>query len=134
MAMNATDQRETGDLMASDKVEGTNVHRSNGESVGERLGGYEMNVSEQELQDAPNFGSREEWDWNDQHVSELNTHHGVRASGKSPRPTNRPVRQSSRFVLLRCLVGTVRKSRRAYNRMRGIEDSEHRSGYTARLR
>jgi sporulation protein YlmC with PRC-barrel domain len=122
MAMNATDQRETVDLIASDKVAGTNVYRSNGESVGEiervmigkrsgtvayavmsfggvlgigedyypipwsrltyneRLGGYEVNISEQELQDAPKFGRREEWDWNDQHVSELNTHYGVRAS------------------------------------------------------
>jgi sporulation protein YlmC with PRC-barrel domain len=122
MAMYATDQRETADLIANDKVEGTNVYRSNGEAVGEiervmigkgsgkvayavmsfggflgmgedyypipwsrlsyneRLGGYEVNIDEKELQDAPKFGRREEWDWNDQHVSELNTYYGVRAS------------------------------------------------------
>jgi sporulation protein YlmC with PRC-barrel domain len=122
MSMNATDQRETVDLIASDKVEGTNVYRSNGETIGEiervmiakrsgevayavmsfggflgigedyypipwsrltyneRLGGYEVNIDEKELQDAPKFGRREEWDWNDQHVSELNTYYGVRAS------------------------------------------------------
>ena len=36
MAMQqTTNERETGSLIASDKVEGTNVYRSNGESVGE---------------------------------------------------------------------------------------------------
>jgi hypothetical protein len=120
--MNATDQRDTVDLIASVIVEGTNVYRSNGETVGEiervmigkrsgkvayavmsfggflgigedyypipwsrltyneRLGGYEVNIDERELQDAPKFGRRDEWDWNDQHVSELNSYYGVRAS------------------------------------------------------
>jgi sporulation protein YlmC with PRC-barrel domain len=119
--MNATDPRETADLIASDKVEGTNVYRSNGETLGEiervmigkrsgrvayavmsfggflgigedyypipwsrlsyndPLGGYEVNIDEEELRDAPKFGRRAEWEWNDQHMSELNTYYGVRS-------------------------------------------------------
>ena len=95
MAVNTTTQtRETGTLIGSDKVEGTNVYRSNGEKVGqiervmidkrsgqvacavmsfggflgigedyyplpwslltynERLGGYEVNVTEDQLKRA----------------------------------------------------------------------------------
>jgi hypothetical protein len=97
-------QRETHDLIGSDKVEGTNVYRSNGEKVGsiervmlekrsgkvayavmgfggflgmgddhypvpwerltynEKLGGYEVNISDAELQGAPKYGNTE-WDW-----------------------------------------------------------------------
>jgi hypothetical protein len=46
----------------------------------ERLGGYEVNIDGRDLQDAPKFGRREEWDWNDQRVSQLNTCYGVQAS------------------------------------------------------
>src|ERR1700712_4261184 len=91
----APQHRETHNLIGSDKVEGTNVYRSNGDKVGsiervmlekvsgkvayavmgfggflglghdhypipwqrltynERLGGYELNVTEQELKGAP---------------------------------------------------------------------------------
>ena len=92
------EQRETHDLIGSDKVEGTNVYRSSGEKIGEierimlekrsgkvayavmsfggflgighdhypvpwarltyneRLGGYEVNVSDQELERASKYG------------------------------------------------------------------------------
>jgi sporulation protein YlmC with PRC-barrel domain len=120
MAMQATDQRETGSLIASDKVEGTNVYRSNGESVGEiervmidkrdgkvayavmsfggflgigedyyplpwsrltyneRLGGYEVNINEAELKNAPKYGKQQSWDWNDQCMNELNSYYNTR--------------------------------------------------------
>jgi hypothetical protein len=102
-----TETRETGSLIGSDKVEGTNVYRSNGDKVGtiqrvmiekrsgkvayavmsfggflgigedyyplpwslltynERLGGYEVNVTEDQLQRAPRYGTHEHWDWSD---------------------------------------------------------------------
>lgn len=104
------DRRETHSLIGSDKVEGTNVYRSNGEKVGsierimidkysgqvayavmsfggflgmghdhypipwprldynEKLGGYEINISEPELKNAPKFdaGARNEWNWDDE--------------------------------------------------------------------
>jgi sporulation protein YlmC with PRC-barrel domain len=124
MAMQqTTDQRETGSLIASDKVEGTNVYRSNGESVGEiervmidkrdgkvayavmsfggflgigedyyplpwsrltyneRLGGYEVNINESELKNAPKYGRQQSWDWNDQRVNELNSYYNTRSGG-----------------------------------------------------
>jgi sporulation protein YlmC with PRC-barrel domain len=124
MAMQqTTDQRETGSLIASDKVEGTNVYRSNGESVGEiervmidkrdgkvayavmsfggflgigedyyplpwsrltyneRLGGYEVNINEAELKNAPKYGRQQSWDWNDQHMNELNSYYNTRSGG-----------------------------------------------------
>jgi hypothetical protein len=98
------EQRETHDLIGSDKVEGTDVYRSNGEKIGqiervmlekrsgkiayavmsfggflglghdhypvpwakldynERLGGYELNISDQELKGAPKYGETE-WNW-----------------------------------------------------------------------
>ncbi len=31
----------------------------------ERLGGYEVNVTEQQLKGAPRYGRSESWDWND---------------------------------------------------------------------
>jgi PRC-barrel domain len=97
--------RETYSLIASDKVEGTPVYRSNGEQVGkiqrvmidklrgkvayalmgsggflgmgenyyplpwsvltynERLGGYEVNVTDQELKGAPKYSEHESWNW-----------------------------------------------------------------------
>jgi sporulation protein YlmC with PRC-barrel domain len=122
MATNATDQRETSSLIASDKVEGTNVYRSDGESIGEiervmidkrsgnvayavmsfggilgigedyyplpwsqlkyneQLGGYQVDLSETQLTDAPKFGKQQDWDWNEQRMSEVNTYYGVRAA------------------------------------------------------
>jgi sporulation protein YlmC with PRC-barrel domain len=97
--------RETYSLIASDKVEGTAVYRSNGDKVGtiERvmidkisgrvmyavmsfggfmgigedyyplpwsmmkyntdLGGYELNITEDQLRRAPKFSTHETWDW-----------------------------------------------------------------------
>jgi hypothetical protein len=102
-----TDTRETADLIASDKVEGTEVYRSNGDHIGEiervmiekrsgkvayavmsfggfmgmgedyyplpwsvltyneRLGGYEVNISDTQLKGAPKFSRDEDWDWSD---------------------------------------------------------------------
>jgi hypothetical protein len=101
--------KQTHDLIGSDRVEGTNVYRSDGDKVGsierimidkysgqvayavmsfggflgighehypvpwprldynEKLGGYEVNITEEELKIAPKFdpGDKEEWDWND---------------------------------------------------------------------
>jgi hypothetical protein len=99
--------RETPNLIASDKVEGTPVYRSNGERVGEikrimidkisgkvayavmsfggfmgigedyyplpwsllsynpELEGYEVNLSENQLKNAPRYSRHENWDWSD---------------------------------------------------------------------
>ena len=99
--------RETANLIASDKVEGTPVYRSNGERVGEikrimidkisgkvayavmsfggfmgigedyyplpwsllsynpELEGYEVNLSESQLKNAPRYSKHENWDWSD---------------------------------------------------------------------
>ena len=104
----AMEMKESGNLIGSDKVEGTPVYRSNGERAGTiervmidkmtgkvayavmsfggflgigedyyplpwslltynpRLGGYEVNVSEQQLKGAPKYSKHESWDWNDQ--------------------------------------------------------------------
>jgi hypothetical protein len=100
-----TSTRETPSLIASDKVEGTAVYRSNGDKVGTiarvmidkisgkvayavmsfggfmgigqdyyplpwnlltynpQLEGYEFNIGEEELKDAPKYGLHETWDW-----------------------------------------------------------------------
>jgi hypothetical protein len=99
------ERRETHDLIGSDKVEGTNVYRSNGDKIGtierimidkysgqvayavmsfggflglghehypvpwprldynKKLGGFEVNISDKELENAPKFepGSDDEW-------------------------------------------------------------------------
>jgi PRC-barrel domain len=97
--------RETYSLIASDKVEGTPVYRSNGEQIGkiqrvmieklsgkvayavmsfggflgigedyrpmpwsvltynERLGGYEVNLTDQQLKGAPKYSQHESWNW-----------------------------------------------------------------------
>ena len=99
------ERRETYSLIGSDKVEGTNVYRSNGEKAGtierimldkatgkvayavmsfggflgmghdhypipwprlsynEALGGYEFNITDQELKGAPKYDPAHEWDW-----------------------------------------------------------------------
>jgi hypothetical protein len=112
MAMEqSTDTRETADLIASDKVEGTEVYRPNGDHIGEiervmiekrsgkvayavmsfggflgmgedyyplpwsvltyneRLGGYEVNISDEQLKGAPKFRRGEDWDWSDRERS-----------------------------------------------------------------
>src|SRR3979490_3196126 len=103
--MKPTETRETGSLIGSDKVEGTNVYRSNGDKVGSivrvmidklsgkvayavmsfggflgvgedyyplpwslltynhALGGYEVNLGEEQLKGAPKFGKSQSWDW-----------------------------------------------------------------------
>ena len=112
MAMEqSTDTRETADLIASDKVEGTEVYRPNGDHIGEiervmiekrsgkvayavmsfggflgmgedyyplpwsvltyneRLGGYEVNISDEQLKGAPRFRRDEDRDWSDRERS-----------------------------------------------------------------
>jgi sporulation protein YlmC with PRC-barrel domain len=106
MAM-AAEKRETASLIGSDKVEGTNVYRSNGDKIGAierimldkqsgkvayavmsfggflgighdhypvpwslltyntQLGGYEVNISEQQLKGAPSYANDNDWDWED---------------------------------------------------------------------
>jgi hypothetical protein len=99
--------RETFDLIGSDKVEGTEVYRSNGDRIGtiervmidkrggnvayavmsfggflgigddyypipwslltynEQLGGYEVNLSDEQLKGAPKFRKDESWEYED---------------------------------------------------------------------
>ncbi len=114
-----TEVRETHSLIASDKVEGTPVYRSNGEQVGkiqrvmidklsgkvgyavmsfggflgigedyyplpwsvltynERLGGYEVNLTELQLKGAPKYSRHENWDWNDRsRTGQLDAYYG----------------------------------------------------------
>ena len=101
MATATLEQRETSALIGSDKVEGTNVYRSNGDKIGSierimldkhtgkvayavmsfggflgighehypvpwslldyntKLGGYEVNISDQQLKGAPNYAQRQ---------------------------------------------------------------------------
>jgi len=110
MSMSATADpaaRETFNLIASDKVEGTPVYRSNGDKVGtiqrvmldkrsgkvaytvmtfggflgigddyypvpwsvltynERLGGYEVNITDTQLKGAPKFRAADDWKYGD---------------------------------------------------------------------
>ncbi len=119
MSTRPTEVRETRSLIASDKVEGTPVYRSNGEQVGkiqrvmidklsgkvgyavmsfggflgigedyyplpwsvltynERLGGYEVNLTEQQLKGAPKYSQHESWDWNDRsRTGQLDAYYG----------------------------------------------------------
>jgi PRC-barrel domain len=97
--------KETPSLIASDKVQGTAVYRSNGDKVGTvervmidkisgkiayavmsfggfmgigedyyplpwnvltynpRLEGYEVNIGEEQLKEAPRYSTHETWDW-----------------------------------------------------------------------
>jgi sporulation protein YlmC with PRC-barrel domain len=101
----AAEKRETSALIGSDKVEGTNVYRSNGDSIGSierimidkqsgkvayavmsfggfmgigedyyplpwslltynpQLGGYEVNIGQEQLEGAPKYNKHESWDW-----------------------------------------------------------------------
>ncbi|HEU5017509.1 MAG TPA: PRC-barrel domain-containing protein [Pseudolabrys sp.] len=44
----------------------------------ERLGGYEVNVTEQQLKGAPHYAQRESWDWEDpRRTDELNRYYTV---------------------------------------------------------
>ena len=105
MATQTMERRETASLIGSDKVEGTNVYRSNGDKIGSierimldkqsgkvayavmsfggvlglghdhypvpwsrltyntKLGGYEVNISDQELKGAPKYAAGTEWVW-----------------------------------------------------------------------
>jgi PRC-barrel domain len=107
MATAAAETRETASLIGSDKVEGTNVYRSNGDKIGAierimidkqsgkvgyavmsfggflgighdhypvpwsllnyntQLGGYEVNISDQQLKGAPSYSNDNDWDWED---------------------------------------------------------------------
>jgi hypothetical protein len=112
--------RETFGLIASDKVEGTEVYRSNGDKIGtierlmidkmsgnvayavmsfggilglgedhypipwsllkynEHLGGYEVNISDEQLKGAPRFRSNEPWEYEDRaRESALYSYYGV---------------------------------------------------------
>ena len=101
MAAQTLERRETNNLIGSDKVEGTNVYRSNGDKIGSierimldkqsgkvayavmsfggflgighdhypvpwslltyntKLGGYEVNISDQQLKGAPSYSQRQ---------------------------------------------------------------------------
>jgi PRC-barrel domain len=113
------EHRETYDLIGSDKVEGTNVYRSNGEKIGqiervmlgkrsgkvayavmnfggflglghdhypipwarltynEKLGGYEVNVSNKELEGAPKYDPADEWKWDRDNDRRVSDYYGV---------------------------------------------------------
>ena len=43
----------------------------------ERLGGYEVNVTEQQLKGAPRYSQHQSWDWNDRaRTRQLDTYYG----------------------------------------------------------
>jgi PRC-barrel domain len=44
----------------------------------ERLGGYEVNINEAELKNAPKYSKQQSWDWNDQRMNELNSYYNTR--------------------------------------------------------
>ena len=111
------EKRETSNLIGSDKVEGTPVCRSNGDSVGQiervmidklsgkvayavmtfggflgigadyyplpwsvltynpTLGGYEVNITEQQLKNAPKYSWHENWNWSDRSRMENVSHY-----------------------------------------------------------
>jgi hypothetical protein len=122
-AMRDTGSRETHELIGSDKVEGTNVYRSDGDKIGhiERvmidkrsgqtayavmnfggflgmgedsyplpwqvltynpsLGGYEVNVSDEQLKGAPKYSDDAYWDRTDlQRDRTINDYYGVSPS------------------------------------------------------
>jgi len=107
------------DLIGSDRVEGTNVYRSDGTKIGEvervmidklsgqaayavmsfggflglgedhypipwqrltyneRLGGYEVNISDDELKHAPKYATGEEWKWDTERGKVIYNYYGV---------------------------------------------------------
>ena len=118
MAMATAEKRETASLIGSDKVEGTNVYRSNGDKIGsiERimldkqsgkvayavmsfggflgighdhypvpwsllkyntsLGGYEVNVTDDQLKQAPKLMSDENFDMGERSIR-IDEYYGV---------------------------------------------------------
>jgi hypothetical protein len=113
------DQRETSNLIGSDKVEGTPVYRLNGDNIGQiervmidkisgkvayavmsfggflgigedyyplpwsvltynpTLGGYEVEITDQQLKGAPKYSRHESWDWSDrQRTQKLTDYYG----------------------------------------------------------
>ncbi len=60
------ERRETSNLIGSDKVEGTPVCA---------LGGYEINVTEQQLKNAPKYSRHDSWDWADRARTEKVSHY-----------------------------------------------------------
>jgi len=113
------DKRETSNLIASDKVEGTPVYRLNGDNIGQiervmidkisgkvayavmsfggflgigedyyplpwsvltynpTLGGYEVEITDQQLKGAPKYSRHESWDWSDrQRTQKLTDYYG----------------------------------------------------------
>jgi hypothetical protein len=113
------ERRESHDLIGSDKVEGTNVYRSNGDKIGqierimlektsgkvayavmsfggflgvghdhypvpwsrltynEKLGGYEVNISERELTGAPKYNPSDDWTWDREQGRKVYDYYGV---------------------------------------------------------
>ena len=114
------DKRETSNLIASDKVEGTPVYRLNGDNIGQiervmidkisgkvayavmsfggflgigedyyplpwsvltynpTLGGYEVEITDQQLKNAPKYSRQETWDWADrQRTQKLTDYYGT---------------------------------------------------------
>jgi hypothetical protein len=107
MVTGTLETRETASLIGSDKVEGTNVYRSNGDKIGSierimldkmsgkvayavmsfggflgighdhypvpwslltyntKLGGYEVNIADEQLKGAPSYSNDNDWDWED---------------------------------------------------------------------
>ena len=46
----------------------------------ERLGGYEVNLTEQQLKGAPHYGQHQSWDWSDRsRAKQLDTYYGTPA-------------------------------------------------------
>ena len=107
------------DLIGSDRVEGTNVYRSDGKKIGEiervmidkisgqaayavmgfggflgmgedhypipwarlayneRLGGYEINLTDDQLKNAPHYATGEEWKWDRARGRDVYDYYGV---------------------------------------------------------
>ena len=52
----------------------------------ERLGGYEVNVTEDQLKRAPKYGAGQDWNWSDATQNRrINEHYGVQPTIQSPR-------------------------------------------------
>ena len=52
----------------------------------ERLGGYEVNISEDQLRRAPKFATHENWDWSDPaRERSVYDYYGVQPTMRSPR-------------------------------------------------
>ena len=107
------------DLIGSDRVEGTNVYRSDGTKIGEiervmldkfsgqiayavmsfggflglgedhypipwqrlkyneKLGGYEVNITDEQLKNAPHYATGEEWKWDRTQGQRIYDYYGV---------------------------------------------------------